>query len=249
MADPIYDFGLRVNEDYVLMKKAAASMPRRRVLLATVEVSSRREGLEAAIAALSDTHHELTFVRAPMVDRGKFDNINAAIGSIAINEFDWFVVFDDDIEVQPRFLDDFLYMSEQAGLVLSQPAHRIGSHFSWEVNRRIWGTLARKTHFVECGPITAFHRSIVNRIVPFPATRYAWGIDMLWSEIVRGAGLSLGVIDATPIRHTRPVATSYSYAAATQEMHELLRAYGYNNVDPKKYMVTEAKITGLPDLD
>ena len=44
-----------------------------------------------------------------------------------------------------------------------------------------------------------------------------WGLDAEWSARAARAGLALGVVDATPIRHLAPIAAAYPRAAAEQE--------------------------------
>ena len=44
-----------------------------------------------------------------------------------------------------------------------------------------------------------------------------WGLDAHWSAAAAAAGLPLGIVDVTPIRHLRPVAATYPRAAAEAE--------------------------------
>lgn len=244
ISDPIYDLGLRMNSDYRSLSARAAEMPVRKVLVAAVEVPARSAALDKVLSALAETHHEVTFLRAPMGNRGKFDNISLAIASIQMEQFDWFIVVDDDIELPSNFLDRFLYVSENKHLVLSQPAHRVNSYKIWGITRRTWRNLSRTTHFVECGPLTAFHRSLLADVLPFPQSRWGWGLDFLWSEAARKRGLNIGIVDATPIRHTRRVAGSYSWAQAESEMFKLLESFGVTR-NQGDYMVSTAEFRTL----
>jgi hypothetical protein len=49
-----------------------------------------------------------------------------------------------------------------------------------------------------------------------------WGLDAHWSAAAAGAGLPLGIVDITPIRHLRPVAADYPHAAAEEEARRFL---------------------------
>lgn len=49
-----------------------------------------------------------------------------------------------------------------------------------------------------------------------------WGLDGQWSAAAAEAGLLLGIVDVTPIRHLRPVAATYPRAAAEQEAERFL---------------------------
>ena len=49
-----------------------------------------------------------------------------------------------------------------------------------------------------------------------------WGLDAHWSAAAARAGLRLGIVDATPVRHLRPVAASYAHADAIAEADAFL---------------------------
>jgi hypothetical protein len=247
ISDPVYDVGLKLNRDFHALDQRAAEMPVRKVLIAGVQVPARSNDLDNLFAELGKTRHNVTFLRAPMGDRGKFDNIQLALENVALNDFDWLVIVDDDVKLQPHFLDHFLYLSEQAGLVLSQPAHKIYSYKIWRLTRRTWSCLARRTGFVECGPITAFHQSILRDVVPFPPSRFGWGLDYLWARAAERRGLAIGIVDATPIQHTRPVAGSYNWGAAESEMNKLLQAHNIN-LENGGFMVDKAKLHTLKQM-
>lgn len=243
-SDPIYDLGLRANAEYRNLDRSAAQLPIQKVLIAAVEVPARSAALDRVFTAFSQTRHDVSFLRAPLGARGKFDNINAALEGVSLDGIDWFIVADDDIELPPNFLDRFLYICEKKKLVLSQPAHRVNSYKIWRITRRTWRNLVRTTHFVEIGPLTAFHRSLLADVMPFPESRYSWGLDFLWSEAAEKRDLSIGIVDATPIRHTRPVAGSYDWFAAQAESFRLMKSFGITR-NEGDYMVTTAEYRTL----
>ncbi|MGI4801189.1 MAG: hypothetical protein ACRYG8_45630 [Janthinobacterium lividum] len=178
--------------------------------------------MDVLVGKLQTSRHDVTVKLPPMGDRGKFQNINAGLEGVRVDDYDWLLVVDDDVDLPPDFLDLFLCVAELADLRICQPAHRFRSYTSWAVTQRIWNSLAHVTHFVECGPISALHRSVFPYCLPFTDTRWGWGIDVLWSEIARQHGFRIGVVDATPIGHLREVAESYDRQAAIDEGHQLL---------------------------
>jgi hypothetical protein len=226
VTDPLFDLRLAVSRGFRAFAREAAKMPGRRVHIASVDVPARRQDLETVLRSLKDTRHEVTVSLAPLGDRGKFHNINLALRDADLSSVDWLIVVDDDIAFPPRFLDRFLCACEAASLSIAQPAHRFRSYTTWELTQRVWNSLVHTTHFVECGPLTAFHRSVFEHVLPFPETRWAWGLDVLWGEIARREGFLVGVVDATPIRHLRPVAQLYSHEAAIEEARQLLERHG-----------------------
>jgi hypothetical protein len=95
------------------------------------------------------------------------------------------------------------------------------------VTRRRPRTLARRTRFVEIGPVTALHADAFPVLLPFPELEMGWGLDAHWSAAAAAAGLTLGVVDATPIRHLRPIAATYPRAAAEAEAARFLAGRPY----------------------
>jgi hypothetical protein len=136
------------------------------------------------------------------------------------------VVLDDDVALPPRFLDTFLYLADRAELKICMPAHRFRSHQSYALTQRRWNSLVRTTNFVECGPITAFHREVFPYVLPFPNLRWAWGTDLAWSEHGKRQDFRIGIVDATPIEHLRPVAASYRSRDARLEADAFLVEMG-----------------------
>ena len=87
--------------------------------------------------------------------------------------------------------------------------------------------LARRTRFVEIGPVTALSAKAAAELLPFPDLQMGWGLDARWSAIAAERGWPIGVIDATPIRHLRPVAASYPRDTAVAEAEAFLDGRAY----------------------
>ena len=75
------------------------------------------------------------------------------------------------------------------------------SHAAWRVTRRRPLSLARRTDFVEIGPVTIFSRRAAAELTPFPELRFGWGLDNHWGALARERGWRLGILDALPVRH------------------------------------------------
>lgn len=223
--DKLFDLANKLNPRLWAVARRAARAPLRRVHVVAVDVPARREGLNRVFRALRDSRHDVTTSLAPLGDRGKFQNINIGLADLDLSGVDWLIVVDDDVAFPKHFLDRFIYVCEAATLKIAQPAHRFRSFTTWAITQRVWNSLAHLTHFVECGPLTAFHRDVFDRVLPFPETRWAWGVDVVWAEIARRDGFRIGVVDATPIEHLRPVAATYDPIAARDEARALLDSY------------------------
>jgi hypothetical protein len=187
-------------------------------------------------AALSD--HTV----AEHLTGGKFENLNrvleraaaggasasAAGGASADASADWTLVVDDDVRLPRGFLDRFVGVCEAFGLDLAQPAQTLRSHSAWKVTRRRPASLVRETRFVEIGPVTAFSRRAAAELLPFPALRYGWGLDLHWAALAAERGWRLGVVDALPVRHESGlVAATYSRDDAVDEAARFLAGRPY----------------------
>lgn len=210
-------------ESWRLARAAAAAPPRRRVLALGIEREDRANLMGAARAELARSRHDVELVTTGVGGRGKFENLNALLDAHPPQDRDWLVVLDDDVALPPGFLDRFLFLAERFDLRLAQPAHRRRSHAAWRVTRRRSRSVVRETQFVEIGPVSLFHRSTFDTLLPFPALRAGWGLDSHWAALAREHGWRIGVIDALPIRHiSRPIADSYRRDDAVAESRAFL---------------------------
>jgi len=204
-----------------LRAAARGTPPRRRVHVVGIVRPEQGAVADAIAAELSGSRHDVALhLAAGAPGLGKWENLRAAAQPPPGT--DWLLVVDDDVVLPRHFLDVFLHVAEAHGLQLAQPAHAYASHAAWPVTRRRPGLAARRTRFVEIGPVTAVHADAFGALLPFPALHMGWGLDAHWAAAAAGAGLALGVVDATPVRHLRPVASSYPHAAAVAEADAFL---------------------------
>jgi hypothetical protein len=192
-----------------------------------------------AVSELRRSHRRVTVVlgaldgRAPALEqetlltglrgRGKFENLNALLAEAPRGDARWLVVIDDDVALPRGFLDRFLFVCERLGLQLAQPALTHTSHAAWRVFRRRRWAVARTTHMVEIGPLTAFSTPVADELLPFPPLRMGWGLDAHWGALARERGWRLGVVDATPIRHSsRVTGSAYDREEALAELRGFL---------------------------
>lgn len=208
--------------------RAARRAPRRRVLALAVERVDQPNLLDAARRELSRSHHELEFHSAPVAGKGKFENLDELLLAHPADGHDWLLLIDDDVGLPRGFLDGFVFLAERFAFRLAQPAHCHRSHAAFEITRRQPGSVARQTAFVEIGPVSAFHATVFDQLLPFPPLRYGWGLDAHWSALAARNGWPIGVIDATPVHHSlRRIASSYDPTAAIAEAREFLAARPY----------------------
>jgi len=204
----------------------ASRAPPRRVTVLSAYRPGRR--LVAALPALGSERHRVSFVLAAAEGsaQGKFQNLNRALRRAP--EADWTLVVDDDVVLPRRFLDRFLGVCEATNLQLAQPAQTRRSHAAWRVTRRRPLSLARRTRFVEIGPVTAFAAAPARELLPFPDVRFGWGLDLHWAALAERRGWAAGVVDGTPVRHEdAPPAAADGHAEAKAEASRFLEGREY----------------------
>jgi len=206
-----------------LARAARTTPPRRRVLALSVARPEHAAASARIRRELERSRHAVELHEvSPARDAGKWDNLNVALRAHPADGYDWLLLVDDDVVLPRGFLDAFVFLAERYGLRLAQPAHARASHAAWPVTRRRSGSLVRRTRFVEIGPVTAVHADAFEALLPFPDLRMGWGLDAHWGALAAERGWPVGIVDATPIRHTRPVATSYPREAAIAEADAFL---------------------------
>jgi GT2 family glycosyltransferase len=208
--------------------RAARRSPPRKVLVLSIARPEHAGAAAAAGRALEHSRHTVDVrLSPPQPGAGKWANLNAALERDPAAGYDWLLLVDDDVVLPYGFLDAFLAACERLGFALAQPAHAHASHAAWRVTRRRPGVLARRTRFVEIGPVTAVHRDAFEALLPFPDLQMGWGLDGHWAAVAQEHGWPVGIVDATPVRHTRPVAASYPREDAIAEAQEFLRDRAY----------------------
>jgi hypothetical protein len=159
----------------------------------------------------------------------KFPLLNRLVDGRSLDAFDWVVVADDDFRFAGGSTPELLALAEAAGLDLVQPAHAELSHRENEIAVRRPFSLARRTTFVEIGPMFAVARPWIAEVVPFPAEHtMGWGLEVEWHELA-GRGARLGIVDAVAIRHLHPVGKGYAKHEQAERLRALLRARGFRS--------------------
>ena len=149
---------------------------------------------------------------------------SAPLATVNIDEFEWLLIVDDDIAFSDHMLDRFITLSEMADLSVAQPAHKRSSFATYSITLRKPWSFVRETHFVEIGPLTAFNRRVFSDMIPFPPSRWCYGIDLVWSETARKKKFKMGIVDAAAVRHLRPVGSGYNISNACAEGEALVRS-------------------------
>lgn len=117
----------------------------------------------------------------------------------------WFP--DDDLLMDAAGISRMFELFMAFGFSLAQPSLTPDSYFSHSTVLRDADYIVRYTNFVEVmGPI--FSQPALQLLHPtFAQSRIGWGLDYLWPHLLErdNQGHRMGLIDAVPVVHTRPV--------------------------------------------
>jgi hypothetical protein len=156
----------------------------------------------------------------------KFTLLNRLLADAGdLKRFEYVIVCDDDVELPPEFLDNYLHWVRALDFALCQPARTHDSYVEhWFVEQRA-GLTGRRTRFVEIGPLFSIRHDAVDLILPFDeSSPMGWGYDFVWPRVLEDAGLKLGIIDATAIAHAlRKPSAGYDKHLAFGQMKAYLR--------------------------
>jgi hypothetical protein len=150
-------------------------------------------------------------------------------GLIAAREMTtrWIVIVDDDIEFRAGDLARLLAIGDAAGLEFFQPAHDSTSFASSQFVRRIPGTIARRTSFVEIGPCVVIGNGVITDLLPFRDRDMGWGEDLRWARAVESAGIVAGIVDAVRVRHLDVVGEGYDIRRAGEQARAAMGEFGF----------------------
>jgi hypothetical protein len=213
----------------------------RRVLVVGVYLATREHSADHLARAFAQVHPDIDVVQrwvaigpaSTSAELGsvlrvasvepKFVLVNRVLADIDIGSFDYVLVVDDDIYLPRHFLPSFLAYQEAFDFALAQPARAWHSHFDHAIAlRRPW-LLARRTRFVECGPLVSFRRDAAAFLLPFAHPQQLWGLDLVWPVAIERRLLKMGIIDAVSVDHSlRPQAAAYDKSRQDAAMHRFL---------------------------
>jgi hypothetical protein len=154
----------------------------------------------------------------------KYSLLNRLLAEEDLDSYDFVLTTDDDIVLPDGFLDLFVGVQSGVGFQLAQPARTRNSYVDHPIVLQQRGVIARRTLFVEIGPLVSFGREIYDLVFPFDETNpMGWGFENVWAHRLRERGISEGIVDAVPIDHSiRPPVEHYEWSGANADRDQYL---------------------------
>jgi hypothetical protein len=146
--------------------------------------------------------------------------LNRLLQDVSIDDYEYIMILDDDIELSEGFTDRYLAIVSRRGYALSQPARTHNSYIDHYFVGQLLGIESRETNFVEIGPLCTLHRSAYPVLLPLNEDPpMGWGLDFVWPVQCHERGLSLGIVDVCPVDHSfRKPVSYYDYEQANAGM-------------------------------
>jgi hypothetical protein len=154
----------------------------------------------------------------------KFPLVNEILRRIGSVE-GWLVVSDDDVDYVQGDAGELVDLSARARFDLAQPA-RADTSGGHEITFARKLSVARRTSFVEIGPVFVVGPRWYERIVPFPDERgMGWGLELEWWARFR-EGCALGIVDAVRVSHAEAPGLAYDHEEEWRLLREELASRG-----------------------
>lgn len=160
---------------------------------------------------------------------GRFELLNRLLEGV--DPQDALMVADDDVSFSVGSLDQLLRVSRECSFELAQPAHALRSHSTYAFCRRRPWSRARRTNFIEIGPLFIVSSAARVRFTPFPQdTRMGWGVDLLWRDAAL-SGACIGIVDAVGVSHRARLGQSYDMSDEGKRLGAMLRERNLGRVE------------------
>jgi hypothetical protein len=148
----------------------------------------------------------LDCVLGPVIPGPKWSGLREALHEWdGWREYDYVWLPDDDILAGPQTISRMFEVARGVGLNLFAPALHESSHYAHFITMENRSFFGRWTGFVEI-MIPGFSTAALEELLPtldLSVTGWGWGLDSLWPKLLGYE--NVGIIDGTPVVHTRPV--------------------------------------------
>ena len=240
--------GCRKNEgqsrfDGVTIRDLTATSKKGEVLVAGVYLANQENSVGHIVAELNGSKNyavsqrwialygdapseevKAVTISAPERPEPKFVLLNRILAGEQLHRYDYILFCDDDIRLGPEFLDMFLGLQAQYDFSLAQPARTHNSYIDHPFVEQFDGLKARRTRFIEIGPVVSVRKDAFPVLLPFDESSHmGWGYDFVWPCLMEKMGMRMGIIDATPVDHSmRKPVMNYNYDEANKSMQNYL---------------------------
>jgi len=191
--------------------------------------------------ALDEVAPELEPLTVGSGPGGRPELLNACAEARPIHPDSYLAVMDDDVLLLNGTVADLIVESQRAGFNLSQPGHGWSSALSLKITRSRPGIRARRTGFVEIGPLFVIDPLWRDRLFPLGA-----GLGMGWAlqadfTALAVAGCEIGIIDRYRMIHLNKASGAYDADDERIRMEHRFEELGLRWEDHDLLLYTEGQ--------
>ncbi len=150
---------------------------------------------------------------------GKWDGIHALFAQRPdlLQFYDYFWFPDDDIEADRATIEGIFAAMVRFDLAVTQPALTLDSYYSHFPLLRSRSFELRYVDMVEI-MVPCLNAETLARMLPlFAGSMGGYGLDLIWTRLAANNYARSAILDALPVRHTRPVGNNM--LVATMSSH------------------------------
>lgn len=151
-----------------------------------------------------------------------------------LDRYDYVWFPDDDILTTWENVNDLFQICRDYDLQLAQPALTHDSYICHAVTKQDPNSLLRFTAFVE-GMVPVFRSEALRLCMPVlqEESRFGWGHDWVFPMLLGYPPSKIGIIDACPVKHTRPPGINTDLTVANTQMAQVIYKYGAKFMDQR----------------
>lgn len=171
-------------------------------------VAGGNRNWDLVVSWYGDKPYEAVSDEAVLVQKGwKWDVLASQFAANPrwLEDYDLIFLPDDDIATDAASISKMFEIAAVHRLSVCQPGLSADSYFSHIHTLASRSFLLRYTTFVEC-MAPCMTPDLIRRMLPYLAlSPSGYGLDYVWARLEPDNRQRAAIIDATPMRHTRPV--------------------------------------------
>ncbi|MDQ0246213.1 hypothetical protein J2S09_003817 [Bacillus fengqiuensis] len=135
-------------------------------------------------------------------------------------DYDAICIACDDISTNATNINKMFNIFMGNNLWLAQPALTRDSYYSHGITLQEQGNILRYTNFVESMMPIFTPAALSVCWNSFGKSQSGWGLDLIWPKLLGYPMNKIGIIDETPVKHSRPVGGGTLYKDVDESQHE-----------------------------
>ena len=137
----------------------------------------------------------------------KYEGIYKMLHECSLLDYDYYWMPDEDVFLEFKEITKMFNMAHENNLSLCQPSIMKGggSYPSWKKFIHNPNLIIENTNFVEVMCPLFSNEALHICMETFTKSKSGWGLDIVWSKMMKDNNLNMGILHPILARHTRPI--------------------------------------------